>query len=115
MNTVEVRRGNEYLTVPEDAVDRYIAKGYDVLDNKGNVVVESIPYDVATLRGAFVTHKAKIAELEAEVANLKEKLAASSKPQATPVIIDEPKAEIPAEEPVKEAPVKATSRRSKRS
>lgn len=108
--TVEVRRGNEYLTIPEDAVDRYIAKGYDVLDAVGNVVVESIPFDTVALRAAFTKHTTEIAALKSQIATLKAELAAcKSKPQAEPVKVEEPvKAAV-------ETTVKTTSKKSKKS
>jgi len=110
--TVEVRRGNEYLTVPEDAVDRYIAKGYDVLDAAGNVVVESIPFDTVSLRAAFVKHKAEIAALKSQIATLQAELVAcKNKPQEKPVKI------VEKAEPEKAATetVKTTSKKSKKS
>ena len=78
--TVEVRRGGTFLTIPANAVDRYMAKGYDVVDSQGNVIKASIPNDVNVLRIAYQKHTAEIAalkkrieELEAEVAKPVEK------------------------------------------
>lgn len=84
--TVEVRRGGSYLTIPTDAVDRYLAKGYDVVDADGNVLKESVPHDVNALRAAYEQHVAKIKELEKTVLGLKHQLQnAANKTDEEPV------------------------------
>lgn len=84
--TATVKRGNVFLTVPTNLVDRYVAKGYDVVDERGNVVKSSEPNDVTSLKLAYEKHVARIKELEAENARLKKELNKSQKS-------DEPKAE----------------------
>ena len=84
--TTTVRRGNVFLTVSTNLVDRYVAKGYDVVDEHGNVVKSSEPNDVTSLKLAYEKHVARIKELEAENAKLKRELNKSQKS-------DEPKAE----------------------
>lgn len=79
--TVTVQRANTILQVPEEWVDRYIDQGYDVLDNKGNVIQKSIPKDLGTLQKAYVEHTAKIKELEKEIEQLKMKKAGRQKKQ----------------------------------
>ena len=104
-NVVTVKRGGSYLTVHATAVERYLAKGYDVVDENDKVVKSSVPNDVNLLKIAFKEHTKKIQELEAEIAQLKSKKQAPEK-----VVI----AEVPVEEPeaVEEKP--KTVRRSKR-
>lgn len=85
--TVVVRRGGSYLTIPVDAVDRYLAKGYDVVDSAGNVLKESVPHDVNALRIAYEKHVAKIKELESTILDLKRQLrnaAAEQRQEAAP-------------------------------
>ena len=69
--TVTVQRANTILEVPEEWVDRYIDEGYDVIDDKGNVIKKSIPRDLGTLQKAYMDHVRKIEELESEIEELK--------------------------------------------
>lgn len=69
--TVTVRRGGSYLTIPATAIDRYLAKGYDVVDENDDIVLESVPNDVNALKRAFDAHVKKIHALEAEIETLK--------------------------------------------
>lgn len=68
--TVRVRRGGSYLTISVDSVDRYLAKGFDVIDDAGNVVKESIPHDVNVLQLAYQQHVAEIKELKKHIKEL---------------------------------------------
>ena len=81
-STTNVRRGNVYLTVPTNLVDRYLAKGYDVVDERGNVVKSSEPNDVTSLKLAYDKHIARIKELEAENAELKRQIENALKAEA---------------------------------
>lgn len=71
--TVTVQRANVILDVPEEWVDRYLDEGYDVIDDKGNVIKKSIPRDLGTLQKAYMDHVRKIEELESEIKELKTK------------------------------------------
>lgn len=84
VETVGVQKANKFLRVPADAVDRYIAKGYDVVDEDGQIVVKSIPNDVNTLKSEYSKQLETIKKLEAENAELKKQLA--SKPASKSVI-----------------------------
>ena len=86
--TVRVKRGGSFLTIPTTAVDRYLAKGYDVVDNNGNVVKASVPTDVNTLRAAYENQIAEIKELKERIKEL-----------------ESTKSELPTE-PAKPAPAK---------
>lgn len=68
---VTVRRANVVLQVPADQAESFYAKGYDIIDAKGNVLKESVPTNLGTLQKAFVEHKARIKELEHELEELK--------------------------------------------
>lgn len=70
-NTVRMRRGGSYLHVPQGSVERYISKGYDVVDEDGNVIRDGAPNDVHALKTAYDKALEKIKELEDEVAKLK--------------------------------------------
>ena len=62
-----VRRANVLLEVPQDQQDEYLAKGFDVLDSKGKVVVEAtMTNDISTLRKKLAEAQEKIKVLAAE-------------------------------------------------
>lgn len=69
--TVTVKRRNVYLDVPADAVDKYMSKGYDVVDSLGNVIKEHVPNDTNSLKLAYDKHVAEIADLKKQIAKLK--------------------------------------------
>lgn len=89
-NVVTVKRGGSYLTVPVMAVERYLAKGYDVVDKNGQIIESSVPNDVNLLKMAFNEHTKKIQELEAEIAQLKSKKQAPEKVVITEAPVKEP-------------------------
>lgn len=68
---VKIERGNVVLRVPEYDVQRYLDQGFNLLDDKGNIIKQSVPNDVGTLRKAFEDHIKRIEELEKENAELK--------------------------------------------
>lgn len=92
MNTVEVRQGNVYLTINAEDVDRYMAKGFDVVDEAGNVIKKSVPNDINVLRQAYEQHTAEIAKLREENESLKAQLK-KAKPKAEPKPEPEPEPE----------------------
>ena len=110
-DTVTVRRGGSYLTIPALAVERYMAKGYDVVDNSGNVVQSGTPNDINILKRAYEQHVEEIKELRKEIAELKSQLKAESVKQSKlfGTEIEDPKIE---KEPVEK---KAASKRTKKS
>ena len=67
---VRIERGNVVLNVHEDEVQHYLLLGYNVTDNTGKILRESIPTDFATLQRFYVEQKARIEELEQIVAKL---------------------------------------------
>lgn len=109
-DTVTVRRGGSYLTIPALAVERYMAKGYDVVDKTGNVLQGSTPNDINVLKRAYEEHVAEIKELRKEIAELKSQLKAEPVKQSKlfGTEVEEPKEEEPVEK-------KTTSRRAKKS
>lgn len=69
-STVTVKRGGSYLTIPRLAVERYLAKGYDVVDENDNVLQASVPNDVNTLKRAYEAHTAEIKALKERIKQL---------------------------------------------
>lgn len=71
---VDVKRDNVVLSIEEEDVERYFAKGYSVLDKFGNVVKASVPSDVGTLRKAFVEHTELLKQKDNEIADLRSQI-----------------------------------------
>ena len=70
-----VQRANVLLTVPDTEVDKYIAKGYSVLDASGNVIKQHVPTELIQLQKAYSDHVEQIKQLTSEIARLKSQLA----------------------------------------
>ena len=69
-NKIRVERGNVVLYVYEEERRHYLQLGYNVTDDNGNIIEESVPRDLGTLQRYYVESKKKIADLEAKVAEL---------------------------------------------
>ena len=76
---VRIERGNVVLKVQDYEVSRYLKMGYNVTDENGKVLQESIPNDLGTLQKHYIDSKKKIEELEAIVAKLTEENARLAK------------------------------------
>lgn len=67
-----VQRANVLLTVPEEQKDEYLAKGFDVIDEKtGKVLEATIPSDAGALKVKVEQLQKKVKELEEENSSLK--------------------------------------------
>jgi hypothetical protein len=66
-----MKRANVILNVNEAEVQYYMDLGFNQIDDTGNVIKESIPNDLNTLKMAYTEHVNKIAELEQEITDLK--------------------------------------------
>lgn len=109
-NMIQVRRDNVILDIPADQKDYYKGLGYNVIDRSGNVIEETVPTDLAALQRFYKDAKVKIAELEAEIKELKsQKKPAKKSEKSEPVILEELK-----EEPIPTTPVTSTRRRKNR-
>ena len=74
-----VERGNVVLHVKDYEVQHYVKLGYNVTDESGNIIKESIPTDVGTLQRAYIENMKRIEELENTIAELTAKLSKNSK------------------------------------
>lgn len=72
----EVQRGNVFLTIQEDEIEKYMAKGFSVVDKFGNVIRQSIPTELNQLQKAYSEHVDIINQKNAEIAKLKSELKA---------------------------------------
>lgn len=71
---ITVQRANVVLQISPQQVDYYLSQGYNVINEKGDVIQASIPKDLGTLQKAFVENGKTIETLQAEIADLKKKL-----------------------------------------
>lgn len=92
--TITVRRKNVFLDIAPEQVEKYKAKGYDVVDKFGNVLEKSNPDDPKALKQAYDEQiieikklKAKIRELEAELKTTLQALP-SAKPEEEEVVVE---------------------------
>ena len=74
---IRVEKGNVVLHVMDDEMRHYLQLGYNVTDEEGNILQAAVPRDLGTLQQFYVEGTKKIAELEAQIAELK---APKSKP-----------------------------------
>lgn len=74
-------KGNKVLTISEYDIDKYLAQGFDIKDDSGNILKKSLPTTVSGL-------KAEIERLTEENEQLKKLLADKDKKtaKATPVV-----------------------------
>jgi len=72
---LRVERGNVVLRVPDYDVQRFIDQGYNLVDEKGNVIQASVPRDLGTLQKMYTEHIEEIKQLKAEIEELQSKLA----------------------------------------
>ncbi len=64
-----VIKGNSLISIPDNRVDDYLARGYDLASEAGTVVKKAVPTDTAELQKLYTEQVAKIAQLEKELAN----------------------------------------------
>ena len=67
---IKVERGNVVLDIPDIDMQHYLDKGYNVVDDNGNVIKRAVPKDINTLQKAFIENSKEIAELKAKIAEL---------------------------------------------
>lgn len=72
----QVQRGNVFLTIGDSEVEKYMAKGFSVVDEKGNVIRQSFPTELSQLQKAWSEHVEIIKQKDEEIARLKAELEA---------------------------------------
>ena len=108
--TIKVRRDNVILRVPVEQKSYYMGLGYNVINEAGKVIEETVPTDVATLQRFYKDAKKKIAELEEEIKSLKAQKPEKKK-ESKPVV-EQPIELVIDQQPVAEK-VTVSSRRRK--
>ena len=109
------RKANIETVIAEDKVDKYVAEGYTVYDNAGNIVKETAPDNLTTLKQAYTSHVAELSIKDAEIARLKDELARAEqtlKEMEAKAEKAEPKAVASTEENSTEKPKRTRTRRS---
>lgn len=71
---VKIQRANTILDIDDEDVSKYVNLGYNVIDDKGNIIQEAIPNDVGVLQRAYIEHRRKIEHLENEIKELRVRL-----------------------------------------
>lgn len=75
MSNITVRKANVLLTVPDVQREEYLSKGFDVVDDKTNKVLEAaLPRDVNALTIMVQKLQDEIKALKKENAELKQQL-----------------------------------------
>ena len=104
---VMVRKANVVLTISQLDVERYMQKGFDVIDGNGNIMQSATPNDPNVLQKAFNEHVAEITSLKAEIERLRAEnaqlLAEKNVAEATKAEKSEEKKEEKSEEKTVEA------------
>lgn len=68
---VNVQKGNVFLNISNEEVDKYMAKGFSIVDEFGRVIKQSIPTELGELQKAYSDHEEIIKKKDAEIAELK--------------------------------------------
>ena len=82
-----VQRANVVLKVRDEEVDKYLARGFSLLNENGEVIRSATPNDLATFKEAYIRQSKEIEELNSQIEELKAELekARQKKPKAKQV------------------------------
>ncbi len=105
-----VERGNVQLTIDDDVIDLYLAKGYNVVDGKGGIIKECLPNDIKTLQHAYIENKKTIKSLQNEIADLRARLSGDNNVIKGKTIAQEEENEVTEEQSNDEKPKKSRGR-----
>lgn len=86
---IYAERGNRVKQISEADIQKYLEQGYKITDDRGTVVMESVPMDTQTLRNAYRQHTDEIKALKAQIEYLTSELAKVQ----TVAVAEEPKKE----------------------
>lgn len=65
-----VRRANVVLKVRDEEVDKYLARGFSLLNENGEVIRSATPNDLATFKEAYIRQSKEIEELNSQIEEL---------------------------------------------
>lgn len=69
-----VQRANVVLKVRDEEVDKYLARGFSLLNEDGEVIRSATPNDLATFKEAYIRQSKEIEELNSQIEELKAEL-----------------------------------------
>ena len=71
----EVCKGNVYLTIDEEDIEKYMAKGFSLVDEKtGRILKQSIPTEIGPLKKLYSEQVELNKKLTEEIAVLRNKI-----------------------------------------
>lgn len=73
--SVQAQKGNKILRISEDAVERYLGMGYNIIGSDGAVLRKAVPSDNNQLKLEYSQNIREIENLKAEIIRLKEQTA----------------------------------------
>lgn len=73
--SVQAQKGNKILRISEDAIEKYLGMGYNIIGSDGAVLRKAVPSDNNQLKLEYTQNVKEIESLKAEVASLKDKVA----------------------------------------
>ena len=69
-----VQRANVVLKVRDEEVDKYLARGFNLLNENGEVIRSATPNDLATFKEAYIRQSKEIEKLNSQIEELKAEL-----------------------------------------
>lgn len=69
-----VQRANVVLRVRDEEVDKYLARGFRLLNENGEVIRSATPNDLATFKEAYIRQSKEIEDLNSQIEELKAEL-----------------------------------------
>lgn len=80
---IKLRKANVIIRASENELNKYLARGFDVISEDGEVIKRSAPNDTNSLKKAYTEHIEEIKKLTAEIESLKAEIEAlKAKPKA---------------------------------
>lgn len=73
--SVQAQKGNKILRISEDAIERYLGMGYNIIGADGAVLKKAVPSDNNQLKLEYSQNIREIENLKAEIIRLKEQIA----------------------------------------
>ena len=111
---VYAEKGNKVKRIDESEIKKYAEKGFKIKNESGEVVQETIPTDVSSLRIAYKAHIDEIKALKAEIADLKAQLAKKPAKATGSKLLDEVVAETVSEDATSEEVAEDKPKRSRK-
>ena len=111
--SVQAQKGNKILRISEDAIERYLGMGYNIVGSDGAVLQKAVPSDNNQLKLEYSQNIREIENLKAEINRLTEQnmlLKQENKRLTDELIKADSKSSAPTEE-VTEEPKKTTRKR----